>query len=47
MEEQKQSYEKELDGVRAKIRKQRTAESATNNQEVRFFLLFKFILEKN
>jgi hypothetical protein len=34
IEEQKQSYEKELDELRAKLRKQRTADSQLNNQEV-------------
>ncbi len=37
IEEQKQSYEKELDELRAKLRKQRTADSQLNNQEVLFF----------
>ncbi|CAF2503528.1 unnamed protein product [Rotaria sp. Silwood2] len=34
IEEQKQSYEKELDELRKKLRKQRTADSLTNNQEI-------------
>lgn len=34
MEEQKQSYEQELEELRNKLRKQRTADSAVNNQEV-------------
>lgn len=34
IEEQKQSYEKELDELRSKLRKQRTNESLTSTQEV-------------
>ncbi|CAF1530562.1 unnamed protein product [Adineta ricciae] len=34
MDEQKQSYEKELDELRNKLRKQRTADSATTSQEI-------------
>ena len=39
MEEQKQSYEKELNELRAKLRKQRTADNLNNSQEVCFFSL--------
>lgn len=35
MDEQKQSYEKDLDDLRSKLRKQRTADTLTSNQEVR------------
>lgn len=36
MDEQKQSYEKELDELRAKLRKQRTNDALTSNQEVSY-----------
>ena len=34
MDEQKQGYEKDLDELRTKLRKQRTTDSLTTNQEV-------------
>ena len=34
MDEQKQSYENELEELRVKLRKQRTTDSLTTNQEV-------------
>jgi len=37
MDEQKQSYEKDLDELRTKLRKQRTTDSLSTNQEVIFF----------
>jgi len=41
MEEQKQAYEKELDELRTKLRKQRTNDNLTNNQEVcLLFIIF-------
>ncbi len=37
MDEQKQSYEKDLDELRTKLRKQRTTDTLSTNQEVIFF----------
>jgi hypothetical protein len=36
MDEQKQSYEKDLDELRTKLRKQRTTDTLSTNQEVIF-----------
>ena len=37
MDEQKQGYEKDLDELRTKLRKQRTNDSLTTNQEVSLY----------
>ncbi len=40
IEEQKQSYEKELDELRTKLRKQRSADNMNNSQEVCWRFVF-------
>lgn len=47
IDEQKQSYEKELDELRTKLRKQRTTDNQTNNQEVCFTVFLSHIIQEN
>jgi hypothetical protein len=41
IEDQKQLYEKELDELRVQLRKKRTTDNLTNNQEVCFIFIIK------